>query len=291
MEKTETRRPFAVWIAMGVVLAFFIAAFWPTFRWMAERFDAGDSFYSHGWLVPIASLWLVWQKRKQLALLPQRASYGGLALLAFFLAVHVIATEWHLGFVSGFAMVGSVWALVWAWCGKVWLRSLRFALFFLLFMVPLPGILLIAVSFKMKLFAASMATWLLNGLGIKAVQLGSTIQLARVSVVVDDACSGLRSLISLLALASLWTALLPAQARIGQKLIVIACAVPIALVANMVRIVILVMLAAIYGPAAAEGFLHFGSGLVVFGVSVMILSWLSGVLTRSAGFGPHDCSA
>lgn len=262
-------------------LAFFLILFQPTFRWMAERFNAHDSFYSHGWLVPLASAWLIWRKRAQLVALPKKASVGGLVLLACLLFVHVIASWLHLGFVSGFAMMGSLWALVWTWWGGQLLRALRFPLLFLLFMVPLPGVLLIAISFRMKLFAASMATWLLRGLGFGAVQLGSTIQLPSVSVIVDDTCSGLRSLISLLALSILWTALMPPQASRPQKLAMVACAIPIALVANMVRIVILVMLAAIYGSPAAEGFLHYGSGLVVFGVSVMILSWLSSFLVKS----------
>jgi exosortase len=259
----------------GLWLGAFALLFWPTFVWMAQRFEAHDSFYSHGWLIPLASGWLVWQRRALLRTLPLEPDLRGLLVLLPAAAVHVFATWWHLGFVSGFAMLAVVTALVWMLCGTRALWTLRFPLAFLLFMVPLPGILLITTSFKMKLMAASLATPVLKALGIPAVQAGSTIQLPGLSVVVDDTCSGLRSLISLLALATLWTAFLPPGSARRPKLLLVASAIPIALAANMVRIVVLVLLAAIYGPNVARGFIHYGSGLVVFGVALACLAWLA----------------
>ena len=262
--------------------AAFVALFWPTFLWMAERFDARSSFYSHGWAVPLASAWLVWQRRSALRGLPLQPDARGLWLLIPAVSIHVLATWWRLGFVSGFAMIAAVWGLVWMCWGGAALRILRFPLLFLLFMVPLPGILLIATSFRMKLLAASLATQVLHGLGLAAVQAGSTIRVPGASVIVDDTCSGLRSLISLLALATLWTALLPAAATWRQKLLVVAASIPIALVANIARIVVLVLLAAVYGPRAAEGFLHYGSGFVVFGVALATLVWITKRLVSTA---------
>ncbi len=264
----------------GLVAAVWVALFWPTFRWLAERFDAHDSFYSHGWLVPFASGWLIWQCRAVWSSVPRRASFAGLALLLPSLLVHVVATRWHLGFVSGFAMLGVIWGLVWVWWGGALLWALRFPMLFLLFMVPLPGVLLIAVSFQMKLMAASLATAMLKLGGLPAIQAGSMIQVPGVSVVVDDTCSGLRSLISLITLSTLWIALMPRTARLWQRLTVVASSIPIALVANMVRIIVLVLLAAVYGTEAAEGFLHYGSGIVVFGVALVILAWLSRAVQR-----------
>jgi exosortase len=253
---------------------------------MAERFDAHDSFYSHGWLIPAASAWLIWQRRERLQRIAPQASFAGLCLLVPSVVLHVIATWWRLGFVSGFAMVGAVWGLIWTVWGRDVLKALRFPLAFLLFMVPLPGVLLIAASFTMKLTAASWATQLLNLLGLQAVQTGSTIHVPGASVIVDDACSGLRSLISLIALSTWWTALLPPAARLRHKLAMVAASIPLALVANMVRIVILVFVSAVYGTAAAEGFMHDGSGFVVFGVAVAALAWLSRRLVRFPGAWP-----
>jgi exosortase/archaeosortase family protein len=100
-----------------------------------------------------------------------------------------------------------------------------------------------------------------------------------ISVIVDDTCSGLRSLISLIALSTVWTALMP-RATWWQKAIVVVGSIPIALAANMVRILVLVLLSAIYGTQIAESVLHYGSGVVMFGVAVVVLMWLSRMVQR-----------
>jgi len=263
-------------VLVGMVfLGIFLVLFWPALAWMAERFDAPDSFYSHGWLVPLASAWLIWQRRDALKRLTPCPSYAGLGLLIASVTVHVLATWWRVHWLSGLAMLGSVWGLVWTLWGRAVLQALRAPLFFLLFMVPLPSILLIATSFRLKLIAASLATHLLPFLGIAAHQAGSMIQVPGVSIVIDDACSGLRSLITLIALSTLWTTFLPPSVKRWQRWTIIASSIPIALAANMVRILLLVLLAAIYGPQVASGFIHFGSGVVVFGVALASLAWLS----------------
>jgi exosortase len=282
-------RPSARALVLSVLFAAaFVALFWPTFLWMAERFDTSDSFYSHGWLIPFASGWLIWQRRERLQACRIKPSFAGFGLLLPSLAIHLLATWWDLNFVSGFAMLGAVWGLVWTLWGWEVFWALRFPMLFLVFMVPLPSVLLLAISFKMKLFAAGLATTLLQLIGIAATQAGSTIHVPGMSVVVDDTCSGLRSLISLIALATLWTSLMPPAAKRWHKLIIVASAAPISVAANMVRILALVLLSAIYGPKVADGFIHYGSGIVVFGVSLVVLSWLSNRLVRPS---PQGASA
>lgn len=256
-------------------LIVFVVLFWPTFTWMAERFDTHDSFYSHGWLIPFASGWLVWQRRARLSRLTPRASVWGLALLIPAICVHVLASLWRVHFVSGFSMLAAIWGLGWTvWGGRVaW--ALRFPLLFLLFMIPLPGVLLIAISFKMKLAAAWLASSGLTLLGLPAQQAGSMIHVRGISVIVDDTCSGLRSLISLIALSTLWTSLMPPEAKPWHKLFIVLSSIPIALAANMIRIIVLVLLSAIYGAKIAESFIHYGSGVVVFGVALAVFAWLS----------------
>ncbi|MBI4343734.1 MAG: exosortase/archaeosortase family protein [Candidatus Omnitrophica bacterium] len=265
-------------ILFGMAL---LALFRPTLEWMATRFDAPDSFYSHGWLVPLASAWLIWQRRPQLQACRLRPTYVGLWLLVPMAVLHVMAAWLRVHFVSGFALVGAIWALVWTLWGRQALWALRAPLLFLLFMVPLPGVLLIAVSFHMKLAAASVAAHVVQAFGIPAAQAGSTIRVpGGMSIIVDDTCSGLRSLISLLALAILWTCSLSLAAPRWHRLLLVLGAVPIALLANIVRIVVLILLAVVYGPRAAEGFIHYGSGLVVFGVALLALAGLSKLLQR-----------
>lgn len=263
-------------------LLVFVVLFWPTFLWMSERFDASDSFYSHGWLVPLASGWLIWKRRDQLRSTCWKPSAFGFIALLPALLIHVEAVRLQIHVVSGFAMLAVLGGLVWTLWGWPAVVALRFPLLFLLFMVPLPGILLIATSFKMKMAAAGMATQALNFIHIRAAQAGSTINVPGVSVIVDDACSGLRSMISLLALSIFWTALLPKVAKPVHKAVIVAAAAPIALLANMVRIIFLVIITVVYGARAAEGFLHFWSGMVVFIVALSLLAWLGRALVPAA---------
>ena len=259
--------------------AAFLALFWPTLEWMAERFNALDSFYSHGWLVPLASAWLVWQRREALSREALSPSYSGLLLLGPAVILHLLGVWSRLHILSGLMCIAAVWGLVWTFWGRAAVRTLRFPLAFLLFMVPLPGVLLIGVSFYLKLAAASLAAAALRLAGVAATQEGSVIRLPHLTMLVDDTCSGLRSLLSLVALATLWTSLLPSATARWRKLAVVAASIPIGLAANMVRILLLTALALLWGRAAAEGFLHYGSGLVVFGVALALLACLGRALT------------
>ncbi len=272
--------------------AAFLALFWPTFQWMADRFDAPDSFYSHGWLVPLAGAWLVWQRRDALSRAALSPSYRGLLLLVPAVTLHFLAVWSRLHVLSGLMCLAAVWGLVWTFWGGEAVRALRFPLAFLLFMVPLPSVLLLGASFYLKLAAAWLATGALHFAGIPAIQEGSLIRLPHLTMLIDDACSGLRSLLSLVALATLWTSLLPAcpagaagrpvaTAR-WKKFVVVAASLPISLAANMVRILVLTAIALLWGRAAAEGFLHYGSGLVVFGIALAALAWLGRVLTGAS---------
>src|SRR3989338_8409884 len=195
MSEPSILSPRRLLVVAGFTLAFALV-FWPVFMWMAERFNTHDSFYSHGWLVPVASAWLIWQRRERLARCPRRATFWGLALLVPSLAIHTLAPWWGLHFVAGFALLGALWGLVWTLWGFSALWTLRFPMLFLLFMVPLPGIVLIFISFKMKLFAAMLAAHAVSLLGIPAQQAGSTIHVPGVSVIVDDTCSGLSPLLT-----------------------------------------------------------------------------------------------
>ena len=258
-------------LALGFLL--FVPLFWPTWRWMAERFDSVDSFYSPGWLVPLAVAWLVWQRRDALTVARWEPDGRGLWLLAPAVIVYILAVLLRVGVASGFAMLAALAGLIWTIAGYSVLRILRFPILFLFFMIPLPSIFLISVSFTMKLWAARIAAVIVGCMGIPAVQAGSMIRIPGVTIIVDDVCSGLRSLISLTALAVLWAwAVLPRSAARWQRWAIVACAWPIALMTNMVRIVLLILISAFYGAEAAQGYIHTASGLVVFGLATVLLA-------------------
>lgn len=266
------------WMAVGAAAAVLGGLFWPTFTWMAERFTVTNSDYSHGVLIPFVSAVLVWRKRQQLWALPRVPAWYGLPLFVAGVVVHLAALHWKVHFVTGFALLlvltGAV-AHVW---GRTVLQACWFPLAFLVFMVPLPSVWLISLSFYLKLIAASVATAVVQWLGVPATHAGSIIQLPASTVVVDDTCSGIRSLISLLAVGALGAHVAVVRRGWAKPLFVLA-AIPVAWFANLVRIVGTVLGTFVYGPWFAEGWFHTASGMVVFGIGVGSL-WALGRACR-----------
>ncbi|KPK41319.1 MAG: hypothetical protein AMJ78_05760 [Omnitrophica WOR_2 bacterium SM23_29] len=261
-----------------IVIALLLLIYWPTFLWMKARFLEADSYYSHGFLVPIVFLFLIWTKREDLKkskIIPLNA---GLFLLIPALLMHLVAYRWGINFVSGFSFIIALFGLLLYLFGWEVTRHLTFALCFLVFMVPLPQVMIIHISFKMKLFAAQAATSIIKLFGIQSVRVGSIVHLPNTALTIGDPCSGLRSLISLTALGALY-AYLAKISRI-RKIILFLFSIPLALLANIIRIVLLLVVAFVYGSEVATGKFHDFSGFLLFAIALIgliivgrILSW------------------
>jgi exosortase A len=236
MVPRERRSATTFWLVLALLLA---ATFWWTFHAMIIRWELPNSYYSHGWLIPPVCAWLVYRKRRALAACPRRPEPIGLALLLPSLFVHLLGAAWRVGSFSGFAMLGVLAGLIWTLFGRRFLKELAFPLAFLIFMVPLPELLVESVSFRMKLMAAWAATGIVNPFGLTAVREGSYITIAQGTLVVDDVCSGLKYLISLLAFGALYAHL--SATRGWRKWALFLMSVPVAFVANVGRVTLMVM--------------------------------------------------
>lgn len=241
---------------------------------------SNDPNYSHGFLVPLISAYFVWQSWAQIQNIKIRPSNLGLlvvigSLLLLFMGY--VGTEYYSMRSSlVFLLAGIILFL----CGGRVLRSLALPVAFLLFMVPLPYIIYNAVAFPLKLMVAKFSVFSLKLMGIVVWREGNIIRFPQTVLEVADACSGLRSLMSLLALAVAY-AFVSQTSNIKRTLLVFA-AVPIAIFTNMLRVIITGVLAQYYGAAAAEGFFHEFAGLVVF-ASAMLLLFLLGMLMQRWG--------
>ncbi|HSV43792.1 MAG TPA: exosortase/archaeosortase family protein, partial [Candidatus Bathyarchaeia archaeon] len=236
------------------LLAFLLclATYVPTFLWMKIRWFAKDSYYSHGVLIPFVVAYLIWDKREQLqGLLPYQATESrrwGIPLVLTGLVIHLISSILRVYFTSGFSFLLVLIGLVLHFYGQKTLKMLSFALFFLVFMLPLPEVVIVNISFRMKMFAAAMAAKVINQIGILAIREGSVIRMPHAYVVVDDVCSGLRSLISLAALGSLFAYFF--KAPLWKKIILFVSTIPIAVITNMCRVVFLAFVSEIWGHEA-----------------------------------------
>ena len=246
----------------AVVTIILLLIYSPTIAWMVDRWLAADSYFSHGFLVPVVSLYIVWLKRNRLRTLKKAPLAWGVGLVILGLLIHVFSAFLRVYFTSAYSFLLVLCGLILYFRGWPALRELAFPVGFLLFMIPLPLVAIVGITFKMKIFAAQCANKVINAMGVKAILEGSIIKMRHTHVVVEDVCSGLRSLISLLALGAL-VAYFSKLSRL-KKVVVFLSAGVMAILANVVRIVFMALTSEIYGAKFTEGFLHTLSGLIVF---------------------------
>lgn len=237
-----------------------------------------DDNASHGFFIPLISGYLAWTRRDALARAPVGSNPAGLLLVVAASAMLVagwLASEF---FTMRASLVVAVCGCVLYWLGTKVFSLLAPALLFLFFMIPLPAIAYDAVAFPLKLFVSWLSVGVLKAMGIMVLREGNVIMLPNITLEVVDACSGMRSLTSLLALATAYALLFLRSP--WQRLVLVASAIPIAIAANTLRVIGTGFLARRMGSAAAQGFFHEFTGLATFVLALAALAALHQVLRR-----------
>lgn len=235
-----------------------------------------DPNFSHGFFVPAFSAFVVWLKRRELAVLPVKPSWFGLAVAASALGVLVVGVLGSELFLSRSSLVLLLVGLVVHFLGWAHFRALLFPLAFLLLMIPIPAIVFNQIAFPLQLLASQLATSSLEFVGVPALRLGNVIQLPVMTLEVVEACSGIRSLVSLTTLAIIYGYLL--ERRWLRQCALTISAIPIAVVANALRVTGTGLLGEYWSPDKAEGFFHTFSGWLLFVVSLLMLFTLHCVM-------------
>jgi len=269
-----------------------IAAFWWTGRRMVIRWEKQSGYYSHGWLVPVVTAVWLWSRRKALARCSWRPSRRGFLLLVPSLALHLAGIRMNWGVVSGFAMLGTLVGLVLTLFGSRVLRLTLLPMLFLFFMVPLPESVIDKVSIPLKTVAAIAAKQVVELMGITVIRSGSYLDIASgypepvwQRLVVDDVCSGLKFLIALTAFGALYAGAF-SRSRRGARIGLFFISMPVALAANVVRVILMVLVAFFWSAEALENdVIHYGLGIVVFMVAYVSLFLVDTVLVRLFGEG------
>lgn len=228
-----------------------------------------DPNYSHGFLVPLLSVYFVWERRQRLAAATRQPSWFGLFIMLMGLSLLVFGNIGAELFLMRFSMIVVLTGLVLYLLGWRYVHILAFPLAFLLFMIPLPAIILNTITFPLQLLAAKVSTQALQLVNLPVYREGNIIFLPHVTLEIVEACSGIRSLVSLVALAVVFAYL--TQRHMVKRWMLVLSAVPIALVANAFRIWGTGILAHLYGTQVAEGFYHTFAGWLVFVVAFVLL--------------------
>jgi len=230
---------------------------------------AHDPNYSHGFFVPLFSLFVIRSEREKLRKLAIEPSSSGLLVLLFglvVLAAGILGAELFLSRVSLLITIAGLVVISYGWNH---LRAILFPCVFLLFMIPIPTIVLNQITFPLQLLASKVAAVTLPLTGVPVLREGNIIQLPAMALEVAEACSGIRSLMSLATLAIIYGYLL--EPRTSIRVILALASIPIAVLANSFRIFGTGLLVQYWDPEKAEGFFHTFSGWLIFVVSLAML--------------------
>lgn len=237
-----------------------------------------DPDFSHGFLVPAMSGYFIWERRDRLKVVPLSPSWWGLAVLGAGLGMLVLGSLGAELYLQRSSFIVVLCGLIWTLMGSTMLRNLGLPLAFLLFMIPLPSIILNTIAFPLQLFAAKVASFCLFSLSIPVLREGNIIMLTGTTLEVAEACSGLRSLQALLAIGTVYAYF--TQDRMIARWTLILLSVPIAIMANVIRVSGTGILAEYWGVEAAQGFYHTFEGWLVFVVAFVLLLAAGMLLSR-----------
>jgi len=274
------RRAAPVLVAAGTALVL-SAAYAPVLARLVAQW-ASDENYSHGFLVVPFSLYLAWQRRAQLRVADPRPSWLGVALIAASIVAFVAGQFGAELFLTRISLVGMIAGAIGWIFGARPLRALALPLLFLLFMIPLPALVFNRITLPLQFVASAAGEMLIRGAGVPVLREGNVLQLPGGSLEVVEACSGIRSLVSL-AMVGVAVSCLRGGGRWTIAFSALAAA-PIAIVANAVRIAGTGIASTWLGPAAAEGFFHTFAGVALFAVAVTVLIAASRVAEALAVF-------
>jgi exosortase len=283
MTPTETHRRAGTFgangqlLAIGLVLGALLLLYWSVIRGLVDAWSTDDN-YSHGFFIVPLALYFAWERRQAIIASPQESSLFGLVVVAgslFLLVAGLLGAELFLSRVSIIFTIAGAILFLFGWRT---LRVLAFPLLFMLLMVPLPAIIFNKIAFPLQLLASHVGEYSVRSLDIPILREGNVLILANAKLEVAEACSGIRSLVSLFTLGIVFGYFV--DNRVWVRTFIALSAIPVAILANGLRVASAGVAAHNYGTAGVEGLFHEFSGWVVFVVAFLMMFALQRLLQR-----------
>jgi exosortase len=266
---------------------------WTTVAWISALllvcyaqilFSLADQWYEnpdmgHGFFVPVIAGYIAWRIWPTVAEIPAKPNWWGLPIVLWAALQLYLATLGAELFLARTSFVISLIGIVLLLGGTRYLKAFSFPLFLLFFMVPIPAVIYNSLTFPLQLRASEAAEWAISFLGIPIIREGNVLELASQKLNVVEACSGIRSLLTLTFVSLVYGYF--AEKRVWIRVALFFSTIPIAIVANAGRVTLTGVVSEI-NPEYAEGFIHEAQGMVIFLVAIVILVSLHQILTRAA---------
>lgn len=272
----------AVTWAVGLLLPILVAILYaPVIASMVRQWWS-DPNYGHGFFVPVFAGYVLWSARDWWRSLPLRPSNSGLALMLFAIALRILGMLGAELFMARLSLVVLIAGMILFLAGRQTLWSVAFPIGYLLFMIPLPAIVYYQLTLPLQLWASRLGAAGLVALGIHTVREGNLLFLPNCTLNVVEACSGIRSLLSLLAAAVAYGYL--AERSMWKRFVLAVTSIPIAIAANGLRLVATGVLSYYFGPGVDSGWVHMTLGLGFFALaflSVLLIHRLLGLHLRT----------
>lgn len=233
--------------------------------------------FSHGFVIPVFVGYLLWNQRKRLQRVPIRPTWAGVGCVALALLVLLTGIYGADLFLSRISLVLLLVGLVWTFAGTEMLRELALPLGVLLLAIPFPAIVFNRITFPLQLLASRVASAALPLFGVPVLREGNVIQLPAIQLEVAEACSGIRSLMTLFSVAVIYGYF--AESSTLKRVILALASIPIAVAANAVRIIGTGICVQYWSPDKALGFFHEFSGWLMFVISTICLYFVHRLLS------------
>lgn len=275
-EREPVLPPAIDWVVLALLAFGFVLLYGPAYSELARTVWATDE-QGHGPIILAVSFWLLYQKRHELASGPHQSDWLGWPLLALSLVGYALGRSQDIIMFAIGSQIGLLTALLLLFRGRLGLRLVWFPLFFMLFMVPLPEALVANITGPLKSAVSAVASNLLHQLGYPVGRSGVVMTVGPYQLLVADACAGLNSMFTLEALGMLYMNLMKYTNPV-RNVVLALLLIPTAFVANIVRVMILVLVTYHFGDEAGQGFVHGFAGMVLFMVALLLMLLLDKVL-------------
>jgi exosortase len=232
-----------------------------------DWYDLPD--YSHGFLVPLFALFLVWDNRAAVQKTPIHQSWKGIPFILLGISILILGVYGADLFLSRVSFLLILAGLIWTLLGPQMLKTLRFPVLVLLLAIPFPQIVFNQITFPLQLLASKLASAILPIFGVPVLHEGNVIELPAMKLEVAEACSGIRSLMSLFTLAVFYGYFIEKSTM--RRVLLALASIPIAVIANAARITGTGLCVQYWDPDKAMGFFHEFSGWVMFVISLACL--------------------